>query len=107
MSLRAETGAPGILRSGDSGGVRAIVLSGAARLAAKVLLVGVICHFTTQAGFAHKIPPHDISPLWPTTAVLFGVLVVSPVRHWWAYTHLGRLCQFHRHLRRYGPRDNR
>jgi PAS domain S-box-containing protein len=85
-SARAGTGAPGILRSGDPGGVRTITLSGAARLAAKVVLVGLICHVSTQIGFAHKIPPHDISSLWPTTAILFSVLVASPVRHWWAYT---------------------
>ena len=55
-------------------------------LALKVLLVGLICHLSTEIGFAHKVPPHYISPLWPTTAVLFSVLVVSPARHWWAYT---------------------
>ncbi len=86
MSARAGTGAPGTLRSGDPGGVRTIALSEAARLAAKVVLVGLICHVSTQIGFAHKIPPHQISALWPTTAILFSVLVVSPVRHWWAYT---------------------
>src|SRR5262245_37762352 len=56
------------------------------RLTLSVLLVGVICHFSTQVGFAFKSPPHHISPLWPTTAILFSVLVVAPVRHWWAYT---------------------
>ena len=55
------------------------------RLALKVLLVGSICHFSTEIGFAHKFPPHFISALWPTNAILFGVLVVAPVRHWWAY----------------------
>jgi signal transduction histidine kinase len=54
-------------------------------LALKVALVLVICHFATQIGFAFKIPPHNISPLWPTGAILFSVLVVSPARHWWAY----------------------
>jgi PAS domain S-box-containing protein len=52
---------------------------------AKVLLVGIICSLSTQIGFAHKFPPHYISALWPTTAILFSVLVVSPIRHWWAY----------------------
>jgi PAS domain S-box-containing protein len=51
-----------------------------------ILLVGVICHLSTQVGFAFKVPPHHISPLWPTGAILFSVLVVAPVRHWWAYT---------------------
>src|SRR5262245_25276617 len=50
-----------------------------------VLLVGVICHLSTQVGFALKFPPHHISPLWPTGAILFSVLVVVPVRQWWAY----------------------
>ena len=57
----------------------------AMRLAIKVALVLVICHFATEIGFSFKIPPHNISPLWPTGAILFSVLVVSPVRHWWAY----------------------
>jgi integral membrane sensor domain MASE1 len=41
---------------------------------------------STQLGFAHKFPPHYISPFWPTNAILFGVLRVAPIRHWWAYT---------------------
>ena len=55
-------------------------------LAVKVLLVGFICYFSTEIGFANKIPPHNISVLWPTTAILFSVLVATPTRHWWAYT---------------------
>jgi PAS domain S-box-containing protein len=55
-------------------------------LAPKVLLVGFICYFSTEIGFAFKFPPHYISPLWPTGAILFSVLVMSPTRHWWAYT---------------------
>ncbi|MGH8681002.1 MAG: PAS domain S-box protein [Burkholderiales bacterium] len=54
-------------------------------LALRVLLVGAICYLSTEVGFAHKFPPHYISPLWPTGAILFSVLVVAPVRHWWAY----------------------
>src|SRR5262245_10868735 len=57
----------------------------ALRLATKVLLVGLVCHVATQIGFAHKLPPHQISALWPTGAILFSVLVVTPMRHWWAY----------------------
>src|SRR5215510_6650198 len=60
--------------------------TGVLRLAFNVLLVGIICHLGTQVGFAFKFPPHQISPLWPTGAILFSVLVVAPVRHWWAYT---------------------
>jgi PAS domain S-box-containing protein len=57
----------------------------AVRLALGVLLVGAVCALSTEIGFAHKIPPHNISALWPTGAILFSVLVVTPVRHWWAY----------------------
>src|SRR5262249_4872122 len=57
----------------------------AVRLALRVLLVGLVCHLSTQVGYAFKFPPHHISPLWPTAAILFSVLVVAPVRHWWAY----------------------
>jgi PAS domain S-box-containing protein len=55
------------------------------RLALNVLLVWFVCHFATQLGFAFKILPHNISPLWPTGAILFSVLVVTPVRHWLVY----------------------
>jgi PAS domain S-box-containing protein len=67
-------------------GAHAILRLVGGHLAIKVLLVGILCHFSTQIGFAHKVPPHDISALWPTTALLFSVLVATPVRHWWAYT---------------------
>src|SRR5262245_20356255 len=58
---------------------------GVLRTVMAILLVGVLCHLSTQVGYAFKFPPHHISPLWPTTAILFSVLVVAPVRHWWAY----------------------
>ena len=57
----------------------------ALRLALNVLLVALVCEVSTEYGFAIKFPPHYISPLWPTGAILFSVLVASPIRHWWAY----------------------
>jgi PAS domain S-box-containing protein len=60
--------------------------AGAVHLALRVLLIGVICSFSTEIGFAFKFPPHYISPLWPTGAILFSVLVATPFHHWWAYT---------------------
>ncbi len=54
-------------------------------LAPRLLLVAIICFLSTEIGFAHKVPPHNISVLWPTNAILFAVLVVTPVRDWWAY----------------------
>ena len=59
--------------------------SPALRLTLKVVFIGLVCSLATEIGFAHKFPPHYISALWPTGAILFSVLVVSPIRHWWAY----------------------
>src|SRR5262245_27488753 len=56
------------------------------RLALQVLAIGMVCHLSTEIGFAHKLPPHNISALWPTGAILFSVLVATPARHWWLYT---------------------
>src|SRR5262249_29450485 len=58
-------------------------------LALKAVLVGIICHLSIQVGHASKLPPHDISALWPAGAVLVSILVASPVRHWWAYLLAG------------------
>ena len=71
-----DTRRPSDWRSRDWGVLRTVMA---------ILLVGVICHLSNLVGFAFKFPPHLISPLWPTTAILFSVLVVAPVRHWWAY----------------------
>jgi C4-dicarboxylate-specific signal transduction histidine kinase len=57
----------------------------ALQLPARALLVGVVCSLSTELGFALKFPPHHISPLWPTGAILFSVLVMTSVRHWWVY----------------------
>src|SRR5262245_46360738 len=54
-------------------------------LVLKAVLVALVCSLITEIGFAIKLPPHNISPLWPTGAILFSVLVVAPVRHWWIY----------------------
>ena len=60
--------------------------AGTLGLAIRVLFIGLVCHVSTEIGFAHKLPPHNISALWPTGAILLSVLVATPVRHWWAYT---------------------
>src|SRR5215510_2284096 len=81
-------GRPGHLGVQSPGGRRWVTVQGAhaLRVAAQVVLVGAVCHFSTQLGFALKFAPHYISPVWPTSAILFAVLVATPVRHWWAYT---------------------
>jgi len=61
----------------------------AVRLALKALFVAIICHLSIQIGHASKVPPHDISALWPASAVLVSILVASPARHWWVYLLAG------------------
>jgi signal transduction histidine kinase len=71
--------------TGEISWKRSRQLPSADQLAVKVLLFGAVCFLSTQVGFANKVPPHNISALWPTIAILFSALVVSPVRHWWLY----------------------
>ncbi|HEX5219018.1 MAG TPA: MASE1 domain-containing protein [Verrucomicrobiae bacterium] len=59
------------------------------RLVLNVVLVGILCYASNEIGFAHKIPPHNISVLWPMSAILFSALLVSSPRHWWAYVLAG------------------
>src|SRR5262249_44044659 len=82
----AENGAPGSLNAHREAAEGHHPLASAVRLAIRVVLIGVICHVSTEIGFGHKLPPHNISVLWPTGAILFSVLVATPVRHWWAYS---------------------
>lgn len=70
---------------GEIGWERSLQFPPAAQLAVKVLLFGAVCFLSTRVGFANKVPPHNISALWPTIALLFAALVMSPVRHWWLY----------------------
>src|SRR6266436_4146980 len=54
------------------------------RLAMRALLVGFACFLSTET-VASNLPPLFVSPVWPTNAILLCALVVTPVRHWWAY----------------------
>jgi formate hydrogenlyase transcriptional activator len=86
-SAMANAGHPGHPGGPEPWGRRwfAVHEVAALRLAAKALLVGVVSLLTTQIGWALLIPPHNISPLWPTMGLLLTVLVWTPARHWWAY----------------------
>ena len=57
-------------------------------LAVRALLVGVACVLATDTVASNR-PPVFVSPIWPTNAILLCVLVVTPVRHWWAYLLAG------------------
>lgn len=74
------------MESGAEGSSRPAGARAGVRLAASLLLVGIVCHFATQLGFSLKFPPNNISVFWPTNAILFAVLVMAPVRHWWLYS---------------------
>jgi PAS domain S-box-containing protein len=54
----------------------------------RALLVGFACFLSTET-VASNLPPLFVSPVWPTNAILLCVLVVTPVRHWWAYALAG------------------
>jgi PAS domain S-box-containing protein len=57
-------------------------------LTIRALLVGFACFLSTET-VASNLPPLFVSPVWPTNAILLCVLVVTPVRHWWAYALAG------------------
>jgi PAS domain S-box-containing protein len=57
-------------------------------LVTRALLVGVACVLATETVASNR-PPVFVSPIWPTNAILICVLVVTPVRHWWAYLLAG------------------
>ena len=54
----------------------------------RALLVGFACFLSTET-VASNLPPLFVSPVWPTNAILLCALVVTPVRHWWAYALAG------------------
>ena len=58
------------------------------QLTTKALLVGLACFVSTET-IASNLPPIFVSPVWPTNAILLCALVVTPVRHWWAYAIAG------------------
>jgi PAS domain S-box-containing protein len=59
-------------------------------LTMRALLVGFACLLSTET-VASNLPPLFVSPIWPTNAILLCALVVTPVRHWWAYALAGLL----------------
>jgi PAS domain S-box-containing protein len=57
-------------------------------LTTRALLVGLACVLGTET-IAINVPPVFVSALWPTNAILLSVLLMTPVRHWWAYAVAG------------------
>ena len=47
-----------------------------------VFLVATLSYFSAMLGSGMAVPPHNISPLWPTNAVVLVVLLAVPRRVW-------------------------
>src|SRR6476659_8277703 len=55
-------------------------------IALQVLLTGVAYYVATEIAWALCFPNSKVSLLFPPHPVLVVVLLLVPVRHWWAYT---------------------
>ena len=56
------------------------------RTALGVLLSGTCYYLATQIAWALCFPNSKVSLFFPPHAVLVSVLLLVPIRHWWAYT---------------------
>src|SRR5262245_56896964 len=72
------------------------------QLALRALLVGIACLLSTET-VASNLPPLFVSPVWPTNAILLCALVVTPVRHWWAYALAGFFSSVNHNARTGAP----
>jgi PAS domain S-box-containing protein len=61
------------------------VTSGAARSAAKALLVAVAYYAGAQIGFRLKFPSIPTSIFWLPNATMFAVFLLAPPSRWWLY----------------------
>ena len=61
------------------------------RTAFWVLITAVCYYLSTQIAWALCFPGSKVSLFFPPHAVLVSVLLIVPVRHWWAYT-LAAIC---------------
>jgi len=64
------------------------------RIALQVFLTGVAYYVTTELAWALCFPNSKVSLLFPPHAVLVVILLLVPVRHWWAYTLATVLAHF-------------
>jgi signal transduction histidine kinase len=53
------------------------------RTASYTLLVCAAYYAGAKLGFALRLHPHPVSPLWPPNAILLAALILAPVRLWW------------------------
>ena len=64
------------------------------RIALQVFLTGVAYYLATEIAWALCFPNSKVSLLFPPHAVLVVILLLVPVRHWWAYTLATVLAHF-------------
>jgi signal transduction histidine kinase len=64
------------------------------RIALQVFLTGVAYYVATEIAWALCFPNSKVSLLFPPHAVLVVILLLVPVRHWWAYTLATVLAHF-------------
>jgi PAS domain S-box-containing protein len=60
-------------------------LNAATALLLRVALVSFGYYLTAYIGTVLSLPPSGFAIVWPATALLLGVLLMTPVRDWWAY----------------------
>src|SRR6476469_7813964 len=63
-------------------------------IALQVFLTGVVYYVATEIAWALCFPNSKVSLLFPPHAVLVVILLLVPVRHWWAYTLATVLAHF-------------
>jgi PAS domain S-box-containing protein len=51
--------------------------------AGQMVLVGILYYVGAKIGFLLTLPPHAVSTLWPTNAILMTVLLFAPRNRWW------------------------
>ncbi len=60
-------------------------LNAAATLSLRVALVAVGYAVSAYVGTVLSLPPSGFAIVWPATALLAAVLLMTPIRDWWAY----------------------
>ena len=61
------------------------------RTACWVLITAVCYYLSTQIAWALCFPGSKVSLFFPPHAVLVSILLIVPIRYWWAYT-LAAIC---------------
>src|SRR6476646_4538004 len=64
------------------------------RIVLQVFLTGLAYYLATEIAWALCFPNSKVSLLFPPHAVLVVILLLVPVRHWWAYTLATVLAHF-------------